>query len=557
MHCGTDLLILFLQREAKVTQRTLIICLACAPLLLPTSLRAAGYHIERLTGDLHIPIAAVMAPGVNDKIFVAQLGGVAADGNDGNDITKAEGRIVIYDRNTGAVDYTNPYLVISDTSLIDPYGVPEVGLFSLAFHPEFQTNGKFYVNVAVNYPGPAPLVDTRRSPFKTTVREYTADVNDPNLAIVSSRTILELNQPAANHNGSWIGFSPAETSQGKNYLYITQGDGGDQHDPVNYAQNKDSWFGKVMRIDVDGDDFPADNTKNYAIPADNPFVGAAGADEIWAYGLRNPWRASFDRLTSDFWIGDVGQGWYEEINFQPASSTGGENYGWRPREGAHATPTGGVGGPPPAGNVDPVYEYVHLNRPGDNNFKGNSVTGGYVYRGPINELYGKYIFADNVSGRIWSFDPSDPFGTVELMNDLLTPGQDVIFAVSSFGEDENGNLLIIDGAGALYQLVEGARGDFNYDGSLDIADWLIFTEHHLTDLSALSSVEQYRHGDLDFDGDNDYGDFRIFKADFETVNGPGSFAAMLGVPEPAAATLSMMLCAAVLMRRDTRKAQLA
>jgi hypothetical protein len=509
-----------------------------------------GYHVERLTGDLHIPVAAVMAPGIDDKIFIAQLGGTTGDGSDGNAITKAEGRIVVYDRTTGAVDYLNPYLVIGDTSLHDPFGVPEVGLFTMAFHPDFQTNGKFYVNVAVNHTGAAPIVDTRVSPFKTTIREYTADVNDPNLAIVSSRTILELNQPAANHNGSWIGFSPAETDQGKNYLYITQGDGGDQHDPVNYAQNKDSWFGKVMRIDVDGDDFPADNTKNYAVPADNPFVGQTGADEVWAYGLRNPWRASFDRLTSDLWIGDVGQGRYEEVDFQPASSMGGENYGWRLREGLHATPTGGVGGPPPPGNVDPVYEYVHLHLPGDSNFKGNSVTGGYVYRGPIDELYGNYIFADNVSGHIWSFDPSDPFGTVELLDDLLTPDQQVIFAVSSFGEDEAGNLLIVDGAGALFQVVDGTRSDFNYDGSLNIGDWLIFSAHHLADLSALSAQEQYRHGDLDFDGDNDFLDFRIFKTDFDAANGLGAFTAMVSVPEPSAIALASMVCFAGLFARQ-------
>jgi hypothetical protein len=414
---------------------------------------AATYHVSRLTGDLHIPVDAEVVPGFEDKIFIAQLGGVASDGNDGDPITKSEGRIVVYDRNTGTVDYNNPFLVIADTSLLDPYGVPEVGLFSMAFHPEFQTNGKLYVNVAVNHSGPAPTVDTRVSPFKTVVREYTVDVNNAALPVMSSRTILSLNQPAPNHNGSWIGFNPIETAQGVNNLYITQGDGGDQHDPANYGQNPNNWFGTVMRVDVDGDDFGADPNKNYAIPADNPYAnGVDGAPEVWAWGLRNPWRASFDSANGDMYLGDVGQGWYEEIDLIPGG-TSGQNFGWRLREGAHATPTGGVGGPSRSA-IDPIYEYLHFGRPGAQaEFSGNSVTGGVLYRGPIQELNGRYIFADNVFGQIWSFDPANPLGTVQNMNSLFTPDEGQIFGVTSFDLDENGNLLIVDGAGALYTLL--------------------------------------------------------------------------------------------------------
>lgn len=414
---------------------------------------AATYHVSRLTGDLHIPVDAEVVPGFEDKIFIAQLGGVASHGNDGNDITKAEGRIVIYDRNTGTVNYNNPFLIIGDTSLVDPYGVPEVGLFSMAFHPEFQTNGKLYVNVAVNHTGPAPTVDTRVSPFKTVVREYTVNVSNPSLPITGSRTILSLNQPAANHNGSWIGFNPIESAQGVHNLYITQGDGGDQHDPANYGQNPHNWFGTVMRVDVDGDDFVADPNRNYAIPADNPYAnGVNGAPEVWAWGLRNPWRASFDPANGDMYIGDVGQGWYEEIDLIPAG-TSGQNFGWRLREGPVATPTGGVGGPSRSA-VNPIYAYLHFGRPGAQaEFSGNSVTGGVLYRGPIQELYGRYIFADNVFGQIWSFDPANPLGTVQNMNSLFTPDQGQIYGVTSFDLDENGNLLIVDGAGALYTLL--------------------------------------------------------------------------------------------------------
>jgi hypothetical protein len=414
----------------------------------------AGFHVRRLTDELHIPVFATTAPGDDNRIFIAQLGGVAGDGTDGDPITKAEGRIVIYDRTTGQVDYDNPFLTISDTSLLEEYFIPEVGLFGMTFHPDFQTNGKFYVNVAVNHSGPAPIVDGSVSEFKTVVREYTVSPGNPNFADPSSaRTILSLNQPHSNHNGSWLGFSPQEVAAGERNLYITQGDGGMQRDPANHGQNKNTWFGKVMRVDLDGDDFPADPERNYAIPADNPYVGVDGADELWAIGLRNPWRASFDRLTSDFWIGDVGQDRREEVNFQPASSNGGENYGWRLREGSVATPSIGIGGPPPPGNVNPVYEYFHGGLAPDPNFQGNSVTGGYVYRGPVEELQGKYIFGDAVSGHIWAFDPANPSGTVQNMNALFAPDEGQIVSVTSFGEDNQGNLLIIDGAGQLFQVV--------------------------------------------------------------------------------------------------------
>lgn len=424
---------------------------------------AAGYHIERLTDDLHIPVYATTAPGDDNRVFIAQLGGVAADGSDGDPITKAEGRIVIYDRTTGQVDYNNPFLTISDTSLLEEFGVPEVGLFAMTFHPDFQTNGKFYVNVAVNHTGTAPIVDGSVSEFKTVVREYTVSPGNPNLANpASARTILSLNQPHSNHNGSWLGFSPQEVAAGERNLYVTQGDGGMQRDPANHAQNKNDWFGKVMRVDVSGDDFPADPERNYAIPADNPYVGVDGADELWAIGLRNPWRASFDRQTSDFWIGDVGQDRREEINFQAASFAGGANYGWRLREGSVATPTPGVGGPAPPGNVNPVYEYFHQGLGPDPNFLGNSVTGGYVYRGPVPELQGRYIFGDAVSGHVWSFDPANPSGTVQNMDALFTPNEGQIFSVTSFGEDNQGNLFIVDGAGQLFQVMK------NFDVTLTV-----------------------------------------------------------------------------------------
>jgi hypothetical protein len=531
-------------------------CLLMAIVIFSGSLAfGANYHLQLLTDELHIPVDADVVPGFEDKIFVSQLGGTAGDGNDGDDITKSEGRIVVYDRATGSVDYSNPLLTINDTSLTEPFGVPEIGLFSTAFHPDFQTNGKFYVNVAVNHSGQAPTVDTRSSPFKTVVREYTVDVNSAGLPITGSRTIFELDQPAPNHNGSWLGFNPVESAEGQNYLYVTQGDGGDQHDPANYGQDKGTWFGSVMRVDVDSDDFPEDVDRNYAIPPDNPFVGEAGvAEELWAYGLRNPWRASFDD-NGDFWVSDVGQGWYEEINFRTAANAGGENYGWRLYEGDQQTPTGNVGGPPPAGppNGDdpfvlPIYEYLHSNRPGDQaEYKGNSVTGGLVYRGPAEELEGRYFFADNVSGHIWSFDPADPYGTRQVMDDLL--GDPGIFA-TSFSEDEQGNLLIVDGVGRLFQIVPFGRSDLDRDGDLDAGDWMILASNNLTSLVGLTAAEAQTLGDLDYDGDNDFDDFRLFQTDFDAAHGAGSFDLLQQVPEPTSVCLLLMAAfAAALVRR--------
>jgi hypothetical protein len=301
--------------------------------------------------------------------------------------------------------------------------------------------GKFYVNV------------TTGSPFTTRIREFSVSATNPNLANAGSLTeILSFAQPQTNHNGGWLGFSPRD-----NFLYIASGDGGGGNDDgsghtpgIGNAQDTtNNLLGKMLRIDVNSDAFPTDSSRNYAIPSTNPFVAGVGVpgddvgdDEIWSYGLRNPFRASFDRLTGDLWIGDVGQGQREEIDFQPAGSTGGENYGWRLREGLIQTP--GVGGPKPPDNVDPVYDY---NRDNDQ-FGGTVVSGGYVYRGPDPSLRGKYFFLDSrnspgtTDDNYWMFDPADPFGTVQNIDSLLTrdvgSGQ---FPVS-FGEDAMGNLYI-------------------------------------------------------------------------------------------------------------------
>ena len=434
--------------------------------LHPEAARSQDYVVTRLStgvnasptvlldSQLHLPTDIDFAPGIDDVFFVSQLGGVNSDGSDGDDVTKREGRIVLMNAATGEVDYNNPFLTIGDTDLLDPYGVPEVGLFSTAFHPEFASNGRFYVSVAVDHPGGSVSLaprDPRTSPFKVAVREYQADPGNLAAGASFSRTILEVDQPAPNHNGSWLGFNPLEAADGKHYLYATFGDGGDQHDPQQYGQDLQSLLSTVVRIDIDGDAFPADPARNYAIPADNPFVGTTAAPEIWAYGLRNPWRASFDSLTGDLYIGDVGQNVWEEIDMIPADIGPDDprNFGWRMREGFVATPTGGIGGPPPADHVDPIIAYGH----GSGDYQGNSVAGGVVYRGPIEALQGMYIFADSVTGNIWgmnvddipAFDPARPADTLTLLNDRFRPTDGSRYtAIVGFEEDAAGNLYIVD-----------------------------------------------------------------------------------------------------------------
>lgn len=247
----------------------------------------------------------------------------------------------------------------------------ERGLLGLAFHPNYAENGYFYVNYSDN------SGDTRLSRFSVSE-------SDPNIADPDSEVILLTeNQPFSNHNGGHVAFGP------DGYLYTGLGDGGSGGDPDNYAQNRQTFLGKMLRIDVDNGD-------PYAIPPDNPFANDDFTlDEIWALGLRNPWRFSFDRETGDLWIGDVGQNAWEEIDFQPANSPGGENYGWRCYEGNTAYNLSQCGGITDL--TDPIHVY-------QNNFStGCSVTGGYVYRGSeFPKLQGFYLYTDYCSGRIWT-----------------------------------------------------------------------------------------------------------------------------------------------------------
>ncbi len=365
-------------------------------------------YTTRIMTGLNQPVALLSAPGDASRLFVVELGGV----------------VKIYNTATGTISPT-PFIDIRDRVHAGQDG----GLVGMAFDPDFATNGFVYFNYTFNTNPPA---DNQLSRFSL--------LNSNQLDPSSEQPILFLQQPHTAHNGDWIGFGPDDM------LYFTTGDGGDQHDPQNSGQNKNSLLGKVLRIDVTSgiDDFPSDPAANYHIPPDNPFVGMDGRDEVFAQGFRNPWKASFDRLTGDLYIGDVGQDRFEEINFISASSNGGENFGWRLREGFGATQTGGVGGPLP-GAEDPVYAYAHGSGP----LQGNSVTGGYVYRGPIASLQGKYFFADFTSNNIWSLEVNPTTGLM-VPGSLINwtkhagsgPGQGSLNGIASFGEDALGNVYI-------------------------------------------------------------------------------------------------------------------
>lgn len=299
------------------------------------------------------------------------------------------------------------------------YAGGELGLLGLAFHPDFAENGYFFVDYTAN------------DPLRTVVARYQVDPNDPNRADPNSAVvILEVEQPYQNHNGGQIRFGP------DGYLYIALGDGGSGGDPHGHGQNPRTLLGSILRIDVDQ---PSEG-RAYGIPPDNPFAGNTEGyrEEIFAYGLRNPWRFSFDAATGQLWVADVGQNAYEEINVV----TSGGNYGWNVMEGLHCfAPSSGCA---QEGLVMPVWEYGRS--------EGQSITGGFVYRGPgVPELQGKYVYGDYVSGRIWALTFE---GTTVVSNEQVAS----LRAIASFGVDADGELYLAErNDGRIYRFVPTAN----------------------------------------------------------------------------------------------------
>jgi glucose/arabinose dehydrogenase len=402
----------------------------------------------RVASGLNRPVFATHAPGDTTRLFIIEQLGV----------------IKIWDLTTETLvgDYLNiDALVAGPTSNFD-----ERGLLGLAFHPDYANNGYFYVNYTNNA-------------SDTVVARYTVSAN-PNVADAASAvTILTVDQPQSNHNGGWLGFGP------DGYLYVAMGDGGNLCDTgtghtttLGNAQDiTTNLLGKMLRL------IPSTTPAvgGYTIPPTNPFVGITGDDEIWAYGLRNPWRNSFDRTTGDLYIGDVGQDAIEEIDFQPASSVGGENYGWRCFEGNSCSNVSGCSIAPcncvGTGLVFPIHTYSHAT--------GFSITGGYVYRGcDIPSLQGTYFLADYGTSRIWTFKYVGGVMTefTERTAELAPGGGLTIASIASFGEDANGEIYIVDragvGTGEIYKVfADTGLPDFDCDGLVSTTDFLDLLAH--------------------------------------------------------------------------------
>jgi hypothetical protein len=405
-----------------------LVCLLVAGSL--SSLRAQavrGLDAVRVAGGFNLPVFATAAPRDKARLFVLQQGG----------------QIRIIDLASGTIKEP-PFLSLSVST------AGEEGLLGLAFDSNYAANGYFYVNYVV----PGGLYGqgvTRISRFTVSSNP---DIADP----ASEKIILSFDQPENNHNGGWVGFSPRAGDRGN--LYIAAGDGGAANDagtghiePGGNAQNLTTLLGKMLRIHINSDG-------TYSIPADNPFVGMPNVrQEIWAYGLRNPFRDSFDRSLGTFFIGDVGQSSREEIDAEASTTPGGQNYGWRVREGSIQNPAY-PNDPVPPNAIDPAYDYPHT--------VGQTIIGGYVYRGrKIRNLVGTYVFADylgpntgNFTGRIFTLDFN---GTVasnfqDITADLFPTkvGNYPLLNPTSLGEDANGELYICDiGSGNVFQIVRG------------------------------------------------------------------------------------------------------
>jgi glucose/arabinose dehydrogenase len=334
------------------------------------------------------PVELLSPPGESDKVLVVEQGGI---------IKKIENDAVTKDL----------FLDIRDRV---GTRADEQGLLGMAFHPLYASNHYFYVNYT-DFNG------------NTVIARFTAAADGQTADPQSELRLLQVNQPYENHNGGGLAFGP------DGYLYIGLGDGGSAGDPQTNAQNLDTLLGKMLRIDVN-------STGSYGIPKDNPFAGGGGKPEIWAYGLRNPWRFSFDPATGDLWIADVGQKLWEEVDFLPAGSAGGVNFGWNIMEGSHPYRPGSTN---PGNLQNPIFEYDHNT--------GCSITGGFVYRGKIlPEWQGVYIFGDYCQGTIFGLIRT-PSGV-----DAKQVGK-INGTISSFGVDGNGELFLMDHKnGGIYRL---------------------------------------------------------------------------------------------------------
>ena len=361
-----------------------------------SSQKAPAVALTQVVGGTTKPVAIAAMSDKNDKrLFVAEQDGTI--------------RTIKEDK---TLDST-PFLDITGKVLSQG----EMGLLGMAFHPKVAENNFLYVN----------YIDKN---MNTVVARYTISKTTGRAESNSEKVIFKVKQPYSNHDGGALAFGP------DGYLYIGMGDGGSAGDPEKRAQNMNDLLGKMLRIDVDGGD-------PYSVPADNPFVSGGAKPEIWSSGLRNPWRFSFDRKTGDMYMADVGQGLYEEIDFQLSTSKGGENYGWRCYEGQHEFKTDGC--EDASKYVKPIIEYDHSD--------GRcSVTGGYVYRGSkYPALDGKYFYGDFCGGQLYYAEQKS--GQWAVVKAASTSYQ-----LTTFGEDSAGELYLADYAtGTIYQVTDSAN----------------------------------------------------------------------------------------------------
>ncbi|MET0251315.1 MAG: PQQ-dependent sugar dehydrogenase [Novosphingobium sp.] len=373
-----------------------------------TNTTAGAFRVRRVGTGFAQPLYLTAFPDGSGRVLVVEQGG----------------RIRLLDPATSAAA-TTPFLDLSGTISTDG----ERGLLGLALAPDFTSSGKFYVYLT-NQAGDIELRSYR-------TQSGNRQVADP----ASADLILTFTHPFANHNGGWIDFGP------DGFLYIGSGDGGGAGDPQNNAQNTASLLGKLLRIDVASDAFPADANRDYAIPQGNPFASGGGAPEVYAYGLRNPFRNGFDRATGNLYLGDVGQNAVEEVDLIRPGQPG-LNFGWARLEGTRS-----FNGTPPAGATPPVAEYGRGSGP----VQGATVIGGTVYRGPVESLQGLYVFGDFISGNLWTVPAASLIqgqtfaaSNFTVRNTDFTPTAGTIDSPSSFGADQRGNLYIVDFDGEVF-----------------------------------------------------------------------------------------------------------
>lgn len=377
------------------------------PLLaLPLFLDAAP-RLQQVGGAFERPVFVTSRPDDANILFIVEQGG----------------KVFLHNQKTGKTEKT-PFLNIERQ--VSRKG-NEQGLLGFILAPDYAKSGRVYVNYS-NRKKDNEIV-------RYTVANPAQDlVCDPS----TKELLLTFKQPYGNHNGGYLEFGP------DGHLYIGTGDGGAAFDPKATGQDVNTLLGKILRIDVSGP-----SGSGYAIPSDNPFAKGGGLPEILAYGLRNPWRCCWDG--DNFYIADVGQNKWEEVNVVSSKKLRGANFGWRLREGFHPTP-GKVGGPAPSGAIDPVLEYNH----GGGDDEGLSINGGYVYRGSIKSLQGQYLYSDHINPRIWSFRYTDGKATDrrDLTDMLARPDGKRFRQLCSFGQDADKELYIVEMGGAVWKIVD-------------------------------------------------------------------------------------------------------